>query len=439
MTLLDRLRRVFAPRVSYADLEERAFAAAIARLNASGVSVSQHTALGLSAVWACVRVISESLAMLPIDVVQKSNGRREVLDNDLRAWLLNATPDGEVTAFAFREHLVAHALLWGNGYAEIRRDMSERPAALSLVTPDRVRPRRDDAGQLYYEVHNGEGVAANILARDMVHVRGLGWDGIEGYSVVSQAQQSLGLTAAMETFGAGFFGNGTHPAGVLTTEAKLTEEQINQMRAQWEATHQGAVRSNKTAILGGGLKWEPLTMPLQDAQFLEGRRFQVLEVARWFRVPPHLLAELDRATHTNIEQEQLAFVTHCLMPWAVRIEGELNVKLFGRNQQGRQTVKHNFGALLRGDLKSRYEAYQIARQNGWMNADEIRELEDRNPLPGGEGSQYIVPGNTALMEELEARAKRAAEPPAPPAALPAAPEDGDEPAEPADRLRLLRR
>jgi HK97 family phage portal protein len=370
-------------------------------------------------------------------VVQKANGRREVLDNDVRAWLLNASPDGELTGFTFREHLVAHALLWGNGYAEIQRDMSERPAALALLTPDRVRPRRDDAGRLYYEVHQAAG-AEQIAARDMVHLRGLGWDGSQGYSVVSQAQQSLGLTAAMETFGAAFFGNGTHPAGVLTTEAKLTDEQIKQMRTQWEDTHQGAGRANKTAILGGGLKWERLTMPLQDAQFLESRRFQILEIARWFRVPPHLLAELDRATHTNIEQEQLAFVTHCLMPWAVRLESECNVKLFGRNQQGRQSVKHNFGALLRGDLKSRYEAYQIARLNGWMNADEIRELEDRNPLPSGEGRQYIVPGNTALMDELEARAERAAEPPAPPAA----PQDPQDPAEsdadPAARLRLLR-
>ena len=431
-------RRWFSPQASYGSLEERAFASAVQALNASGIHVSQHTALGLAAVWACVRVISESLAMLPIDVVQKSVGRREVLDNDLRAWLLNATPDGEITAFTFREHLAAHALLWGNAYAEIRRDMSERPAALSLITPDRVRPRRDDAGALYYEVHNGEGRTELIAARDMLHVRGLGWDGVEGYSVVSQAAQSLGLTKAMETFGAGFFGNGTHPAGVLTTEAKLTEEQIRQMREQWEATHQGAARSNKTAILGGGLKWESITMPLEDAQFLEGRRFQVLEVARWFRVPPHLLAELDRATHTNIEQEQLAFVTHCLMPWAVRIESEINIKLFGRNQQGRQMVKHNFGALLRGDLKSRYEAYQIARQNGWMNADEIRALEDRNPLPGGEGEQYIVPANAALMDELEARAERAEQPPAPPAAAPQ-PAPAEDESAPAAALRVLRR
>lgn len=437
MTLWQRIRGAVRYLASYGSLEERAFSQLVRGWNASGIRVTEENALGLSAVWACVRVISESLAMLPMDVVQKANGRRQQLDDHVVSWLLNMTPDGELTGFSFREHLVAHTLLWGNGYAEIRRDPVDRPAALSLITPDRVRALRDDAGRLYYQIQQaGEGTY-DLPARDMVHIRGLGWDGSQGYSVVSQAQQSLGLSAAMETFGASFFGNGTHPAGVLTTDVKLTGEQIAQMRAEWESVHQGAGRSNKTAILGGGLKWEPLTMPLQDAQFLEGRRFQVLEVARWFRVPPHLLAELDRATHTNIEQEQLAFVTHCLMPWAVRLETEINVKLFGRNQQGRQSVKHNFGALLRGDLKSRYEAYQIARQNGWMNADEIRELEDRNPLPEGEGEQYIVPGNTALMEELEARAERTANPPQPAAAPAPSPDERDD--APADRLRVLRR
>jgi HK97 family phage portal protein len=428
MSLLGRLRAAFAPRASYGTLEERAFAERLELLGSLGLQVNEHTALQISTVWACVRVIAESIAMLPADVIERSNGRRSEVSDHPVSWLLNMSPDGEIPAFHAREALQQWALLWPGGYAEIERDRAERPANLHLIAPDRVEAKRDSAGRLVYAVTQDDGRRVEIPARNMLHLRGPSWDGTDGYGLIKLARRSFGLTAGMEIFGSSFFRNGAQLGTKYTTEQRMTPEQIAELRQQIEKLHTGAANAFKTAILHSGLKTLDSTMPLKDAQFLEGRRFQVLEVARWFRVPPHLVAELERATHSNVEQEQLAFVAHCLLPWAKRFEAEVNIKLFGRNQAGRQQVKLNFGALLRGDMKTRFEAYRIAREGGWMNADDIRELEDRNPLPDGQGKPYLVPSNMSLMRELAARADKAeADATAPAEPAPAADDDAPAP------------
>lgn len=437
MTLTERLKAWFTPRASYGDLDERAFSEGLRQLNASGVAITEYTALQLSAVWACVRVIAESIAMLPADVVERGEGTRTMLDDHVVRWLLNTSPDGEISGFQFRETLLIWAVMREGGYAEIERDRVGRPSALHLLAPNRVKPTRNAAGGLVYKVSQPGGRELELPARDVFHLRGPTVDGVEAYRLAALAAQSLGLSLAMETFGASFFGNGAQLGTVYTTEQKLQPEQVAELRDKIKELHGGARRAFRPAILHSGLKVGESTMPLRESQFLEGRRFQVLEVARWFRVPPHLLGELDRATHANIEQEQLAFVTHCLQPWATRFETEANLKLFGRNQQGRQAVKLNFNALLRGDAKSRAEAYKIGREGGWLNADEIRELEDRNPLPDGQGQPYLVPSNMSLMRELEARADKAEAPPAP--AVPTAPAPDDPPEEETRaRLNLVR-
>lgn len=432
MSLWTRLRDVFRPEASYRDLEERAFADNLRAYlgNTSGVVVTEATALQIAAVWACVRVIAESLAMLPADVIEKAGGRRRQLDDHPVHWLLNMSADGEVNAYQFRETLFAHALLWPGGYAEIERDMGGRPYALHLITPDRCRAKRNEAGELGYEVRQAEGRLLWLPARDVLHLRGPSWEGTDAYPLVQLARQSLGLTAAMEVFGASFFGNGAQLGTRYTTDATLTPEQIAKLREQIEKIHGGAANAFKAAILHSGLKVMETTMPLREAQFLEARSFQVLEVARWFRVPPHLLADLARATHSNVEQEQLAFVTHCLQPWARRFEAEANVKLFGRNQQGRQQVRLNFGALLRGDMKTRAETLQIMRRNGVLSGNEWRELEDRNPI-GEDGEVYIVEANMTTIEQIE-------DPPEPAAAPAPAPEPEDDTPEPEDKLQAAR-
>lgn len=437
MKLRGLVARLFRPRASYGTLEERAFADRLAMFSRLGMNVNEQTALQISTVWSCVRVIAESIAMLPADVIERSNGKRQEVADHPVSWLLNMSPDDEIPAYHARESLQQWALLWPGGYAEIERDRADRPSKLHLIAPDRVEPVRDAVGRLVYRVAQAPGQpAAEVPSRNMLHLRGPSWDGTAGYGLVRLARQSLGLTAGMETFGTSFFANGAQLGTRYTTEQKLTGEAIKELREQIEQLHGGPEKAFKAAIFHSGLKVEDSQMPLRDAQFLEGRRFQVLEIARWFRVPPHLVAELDRATHSNVEQEQLAFVAHCLLPWAKRFEAEVNIKLFGRNQAGRQQVKLNFGALLRGDLKSRYEAYKIGREGGWLNADDIRELEDRNPLPDGQGKPYLVPSNMSLMRELAARADKveadaaAADEPAPTPGAGGPPDDDAAPTDP---------
>lgn len=428
------LSRVLRPLMSYSDLEERAFADHLRRYNATGITVTEQSALQQAAVWACVRVISETLATLPVEVIERVPGtrRREVLETHALVYLANTSPDGELSAFHFRELLLSHALVWGNAYAEIERDLAGRPYALHMVTPDRVRAKRLADRSLVYGVRQADGTEFEIPARDMLHLAGLGWDGTQGYSVVAMAQQSLGLNAATETFAGAFFGNNMQLGTVYSTDAALKPDQATALREQLEEMHRGAGKAFRAALLTHGLKPGEPPMPLKDAQFLEGRRFGVLEVCRWFRVPPHLVMELDRATHANVEQEQLAFVMHCLAPWARRLEAAMDLKLLGRNEQARRRVRHNFDELLRGDMKSRYESYHLARQDGWLNANEIRDREDMNGI-GADGEQYLVPANMTTPEKVAAPEPA----PAPPAAPPAGPQEPQEPAASAGP-RLLR-
>jgi HK97 family phage portal protein len=441
MNFRDRLRSAWRVMASYGGFDERAWADQVRVRNASGENITESSALSLSAVWCAVRVISDALSMLPIDVIERRDGKRAVADNQSGVgWLLNYAPNAEMTALDIRSAMALHMLLMGNGYAEIERDMGGRPVALYPIHATRVQLVRNAERQLRYRVNSDDGRFVELAPRDVFHWRGMSWDGLVGISVVSAARQSMGLGKAMETFGAGYFGNGTHPSGTLITEQMLKADQRAELRKEWEQMHQGSGNAHKVAVLFGGVSFKALTVPLEDAQFLESRRFQVLEIARWFRVPPHLLAELERATHANIEQEHLSFVTHTLLPAASRFEAEANLKLFGRNQQANLVVKHNFSALLRGDARSRNEAHKIAREGGWLNVNEIRALEDMNGI-GPDGDVYIVPANMTTIERL------VEPPPAPQAPAPTDPEDDpvDEPADDVaarrnavrDRMRLL--
>lgn len=408
MNILQAVRSWFGPRAEDGDAPDPwgrdAEVVVPGGKNASGITLRGDQPLTLSAVWACTRVISEALASVPAQIIERRGDSRVPVEMHPAHWLLNTSPDEEIPAVSFREALTAHALLWGNGYAEIQRQTNGMPAALHLLQAHRVRPMRTDAGELVYEYRDEDGSLAVLPSADVFHFRGLGYDGRIGYSVVNLARQSLGLSAALEAFGAGYFGNGTHPSGVLTTDTKLDKTQIEQLREEWERVHKGARRAGKTAILGGGIKWASLTVPPEDAQFLESRRFQILEVCRWFRVPPHMLAELERATYSNVEQMQIEFVTHCLLPWARRFEAEANLKLLGRNQRGRLTVRLNLDGLLRGDIKTRYEAYSIGRQNGWLSANDVRRLENMNPVAGGD--DYHVQVNMQPLDLMREKAEK---------------------------------
>lgn len=411
-TVMNRRARVYAGEP--ASRHNSFWASFLGAPTHSGITVDEHTALNLSIVWACIRAISEDVAKLPLKVYRKGDddSRSPLPDHDV-ARIFNVEPNPEMTAIAMRETLLAHCLGWGNGYAEIEWYNNGRPRHLWPLEPHRVTPERTPGGELVYVYRGDRGSPKRLPASDVFHVAGLGYDGVVGYSVVAKARESMGLALAAERFGASFFRNSARASGVLKTPNRLTEKAHTNIRSSWREHHQGSENAGSIPILEEGLEFQSMSIAPEDAQFLETRQFQVPEICRWFRMKPHKVADLSRATYSNIEHESLNYVVDTLMGWMVRIEQEIRRKLLTRNE-GRVYAEHLVAGLLRGDLKSRYEAYAIARQWGWKSANDILRLENENPLPDGQGDIYLVPSNMTTPELM-------LNPPEPPP--PAAPTD----------------
>ncbi len=364
----------------------------------AGVVVDEDTALTYSAVWACVRVISESIAALPWHVYRSANGDTQRADGAI-AWLLGTQPNPEMTAFAWRETILAHALTWGNGYSEIVRDMAGRPAELQLLTPDRVTPKRDDAGRLFYRYCADDGTERDIDPRNIFHLHGLGWDGLVGYSPVRLAARSIGLGIAQDAFGQAFYANGTVFGGMVEIPGTMKKEDIRATEEYLNERHRGPDNAFRIKVAPLGSKYSNAGMPMTDAQFLESRRFSVNDVARWYRVPPHKIGDLERSTNNNIEHQAIEFVTDTLMPWIKRLEDEANVKLFGARAQGAMYSKISASAMMRGDSKTRAEFYRTMTQIGVMTINEVRALEELNSL-GDIGDTPLVQTNQTTLERL---------------------------------------
>jgi HK97 family phage portal protein len=380
----------------------------------AGIRVDQDNALKYAAVWGCVNVISKSIAILPWGVYEKTRtGREERADHPVQ-WLLRNQPNPEMTPFHFKQALMSHVLTWGNGYAEIERDGMGRPVWLWPITPDRVRPDRNDDGQIVYRVGNGTAGGDTILpAANVLHIRGLGFDGLVGYSVIKMASESIGLGLAMQEFGSSFFGNGAHIGGVLQHPKQLSADARKNLEESAKK-RTGGKNSLGVFVAEEGMTYQRIGIPPNDAQFIESRNAQVIDICRWYGVPPHKLAELGRATWANIESQGIEFVTDTLQSWITQFEEEANIKLFGRQQRGLFYTKFNLAALLRGDMSTRFNAYAIAHNNGWLSANEIRALEEMNPIK--DGDMYLVPANMMTRENMKA-------PPKPPES-PEEPEQG---------------
>lgn len=376
----------------------------------TGERIHEGNALTVSAVWACVRLISETVGLLSWHLYEQDGDRRRVLADTALDWLIHREPNSEMSSMSFREVLTAQALIYGNGYAEIERDRAGRPLALWPMSADRVQPYRE-GGALVYRISSPDGKTIEIPSADVFHLHGLGWNGITGYSVVRLARQSMGLGKAAESFGSAFFGNGCNPSISLSHPANLSTEAQKRLSESIQAQHRGTARSNGVLILEEGMKVEQMTIPPEDAQFLETRKFQTSEIARWFRVPPHKIGDLERATHSNIEHQAIEFVTDTILPWATRWEQECDRKILSRNQRGRMYSRLNLDTLLRGDMESRSRAYSVGRQWGWLSADDVRRMEDLDPLPDGQGDLYLVPVNMTTPEGLRKMAESAGSPP----------------------------
>lgn len=363
---------------------------------AVGKRVSPDVALQATAVYACVRILSETIASLPLPVYQRlpGGGKARARDHYLYS-VLHDRPNAEMSSFEFRETLMGHVALWGNGYAEKVLDNAGRVRALWPLRPDRMRVKREE-GELVYYYRLGKPddqgrTGVKLPAYKVWHIRGLGFDGINGYSPIGIAKQAVGLTLATEEFGARFFGNGARPGTVLEHPGKLTEDAHNRLRSSWEETHQGLENAHRTAILEEGMKVSEIGMPPEEAQFLQTRKFQISEIARLYRVPPHMLADLDRATFSNIEHQSIEFVIHTIRPWLVRWEQGINGDILTEADREKYFAEFLVEGLLRGDIGSRYAAYAMGRQNGWLSANDVRRLENMNPIE--DGDVYLIPLN----------------------------------------------
>lgn len=376
--------------------------------SASGVAVDERLALTYAAVYAAVRVIAESVAQLPIGVYGHiANGKAPRFDHPAYR-LLNVAPNDDMAAFTFRETLTSHVCTWGNGYAEIERTGGGNPVALHPLRPDRVKPKRIGRRLVYDVTRENGGQPDTLDSADVLHVAGLGFDGVQGYSPIRMHRNAIGHGMAAETYSARFFGNGARPGGIIKVPGPLNEVAAKKLRQSYEAMHAGPDAAHRVAIFDDGADFQELGINPEDSQLLATRKFSVTEIARIFRVPPHMIGDLERATFANIEQQSLDFLIFSLMPWLVRWEQEVRRKLFMPSEEN-LFAQHQTSALLRADTKSRYEAYAIARQWGWMSANDVREAENENPLPDSQGDIYLVPMNMASAKAIPDAAEKVAQ------------------------------
>lgn len=374
----------------------------------SGKTVNETTALQISAVFACCKILAESVACLPLHVYQQDGkGNKTLATKHPLYYLLHDSPNPEMTAYTFKENTMLHLLLNGNSYSQIVI-RGDRIIGLYPLISNRMTVKRDDSGEIVYTYRPSTGENRHmkkpeeviLRQQDVLHIPALGFDGVIGFSPIAMARNAIGVAMATEEFGAKFFENGARPSGVLKVPTVLKDPQ--KLSESWQSAY-GGKNAGKVAVLEEGVEFQQLSINQSDAQFLETRKFQIAEIARIFRVPLHMLNELDRATFSNITQQSLEFVVYTLTPWLVRLEQSFNKSLFNETERGKYFVKFNVEGLLRGDYETRMRGYQIALQSGIMSVNEVRELEDFNAISAEAGGDlHLVNGNVTKLEDAGA-------------------------------------
>ena len=375
----------------------------------SGKAVTERSAMQMTAVYSCVRILAEAVAGLPLNLYRytEDGGKEKAIDHPLYL-LLHDEPNPEMSSFVFRETLMTHLLLWGNAYAQVIRNGKGEVVALYPLMPNKMTVDRDERGQLYYsyqrsndEAIRSKGQTVILRPSDVLHIPGLGFDGLVGYSPIAMAKNAIGMAIACEEYGAKFFANGAAPGGVLEHPGTIKDPQ--RVRESWQSTFGGSGNANKIAVLEEGMKYTPIGISPEQAQFLETRKFQINEIARIFRVPPHMVGDLEKSSFSNIEQQSLEFVKYTLDPWVIRWEQSIQRTLLSQGEKAHYFVKFNLEGLLRGDYQSRMNGYATARQNGWMSANDIRELENLDRIPAEEGGDlYLINGNMLPLKDAGA-------------------------------------
>lgn len=379
----------------------------------AGKPVNENTAIQTTAVYACVRILAESIASLPVHVYKyKEGGGKELLTSHPLYTLLHDEPNNEMTSFVFRETLMSHLLIWGNAYAQIIRDGSGKVLELYPLLPNKMSVERTDKGEIYYVYTRSSDENPKfkehgqiILKKDdVLHIPALGYDGLIGYSPIAMAKNAVGMTLACEEYGASFFANGATPGGVLEHPGVLKDP--GKVRESWNSVYRGSNNAGKVAVLEEGMHYQQIGIPPEEAQFLETRRFQLNEIARLYRIPPHMIGDLEKSSFNNIEQQSLEFVKYTLNPWVIRWEQALQKALLLPGEKGKVIIKFNLDGLLRGDYASRMQGYATGRQNGWFSTNDIREMENLNPISDEEGGNlYLVNGSMTKLADAGAFAE----------------------------------
>jgi HK97 family phage portal protein len=390
--IFDRLRQKSKTITSSAELAE---ALGVGYQSSAGISVTPAEAARFAPVFSCIKVLAESVGMLPLHLFEQVDKSREKARSHRLFDLIHAAPNSYMTSQEWRETMVAHLGLRGNHYSWKNRVRGEVRELLPL-NPDAVTAKLNEDWTISYDVILPGGQQVTLGEDDIFHVRLMSMDGLTGLSPITQARNTIGLGMAAERFGSHLFKNGTRPSGILSTDANPSKEQMQLMSASWKEANSGD-NELRTAILGGGLKWQAISISPEDAQFLETRKYQRSEIAGIFRVPAHMINDMEKATFSNIEHQDIAFVVHTLSPWLTRIEQRIALSLLSAQERKKYFAKFNVNALLRGDMKSRAEYMWKRFQMGSLSPNDIRAFEDENPIEGGD--TYWVPANMTDPED----------------------------------------
>ena len=374
----------------------------------SGEKVDEKSAMQIATVYACVRLLAESVAGLPLHLYRYTDadekGKERAIDHPLYK-LLYRQPNPEMTSFSFRETMMTHLLLWGNAYAQIIRDGKNSILALYPLLPENVEVDRDEKGQIYYIYHAytdevpGDNNKDIYFRHDEIfHIPGLGFNGLVGFSPIAMMKNALGTTLAVEKYGSAFFKNGAQPSGVLEHPGVLKNPE--KIRENWTDVYGGPNNAHKVAVLEEGMTYKAISLPPEDSQFLSTRQFGVNEICRIFRVPPHMVQDLEHATFSNIEHQSIDFVVHTLTPWIVRFEQEIIKDLLLPEEQDILFPKFNVDGLMRGDYESRMRGYATGISNGFLSPNDVRRLENADLIPPEKGGDdYYLNGGYVRLED----------------------------------------
>jgi HK97 family phage portal protein len=369
---------------------------------AAGVTMTEAKSLAIGAVYACVKVISETGGLMDLEVVEKVGKFSKVNTSHPNYWLLYAEPSPDYNAFEWKQGMLAYALLWGNGYSWVKRDRFATAKELKIIPAWEVTPKRMGRGKIYYEWDNHDKTEI-ILQEDMIHLKNLGTDGLIGMSPIELQRESLGSAYAKLQHEGAFYQNGAKASGILMTPGHLGKPETKRLQESFDKANEGAKNRFKTILLEEGVKYQQLTIPQNDAQFLESKKFDQTEIAGWYRVPPHMIGNLNDANYSNIDAQDRSFAKNTMVPWTTRFQQEIDRKLFFAEERGKFKSQFNLDDLIKGDIKTRYEVYNTGIQAGILKPTEPREAEGWPMENTKEIDQYFMNGTMMPVKTILAK------------------------------------